>query len=141
MFSFLFDYVLPIISFAMAIFFFIKFYKFKDVLDDGTITLIRQVKSWWGTSQGLKSADKRKSTKAYNSGKAKVGAKIKGLIPFGILNELTDDEVHDYLMHEDTVNFFIKFKQLTGGEITFPDLKLPKLPGQGGGGPDRMKPE
>lgn len=141
MLEFALNYVLPILSFAMAAFFFIKFYKFKDVLDDGTITLIRQVKSWWGTSQGLKSAASRSNSKDYKSATGKVGNKIKDMIPFGLLDELTPEEVHAYIMNEDTVKFAIKVKELFGGEWKLPGM--PQLPGQGGGGPDKreeMKP-
>ena len=49
------------------------------------------------------------------------------MVPFGLLDELTDAEVHAYIMNEDTVKFFIKVRQLVGGEWKLPGM--PKLPG------------
>jgi len=140
MLEFLFNYVLPVISFGMAIFFFIRFWKFRDVLDDETIRLIRQAKTMFGTDLGARGNKSQADTKNYNSAKGKVGSKIKGLMPFGLLDELNDQEVHSYIMHEDTIKVALKLKELFGGEWKLPGM--PKLPGKGGGGDRReeMKP-
>ena len=114
---------MPIISFIMGIYLFYKFWVMRNLVDKETIRLIKQVKTWWGSSQVNQRWDKRDKTEVYKSGKKKVGKKIKTMVPFGLLDELTDAEVHAYIMNEDTVKFFIKLRQLIGG-----DFKLPGMP-------------
>ena len=127
MLMFLFEYILPLISFAMAIILFVKFWSARNLLDKETIRMVKQVKSWWGGSQNevrWKGANQKKD---YDSGSKKVGARIKAMVPFGLLEELSDAEVHAYIMNEDTVKFFIKVRQLVGGEWKLPGM--PQLPG------------
>ena len=130
MFGFIFEYVLPIISFGMAIMLFVKFWSARNLLDKDTIRMVKQVKTWWGTSQGVKSGESRANKKDYDSGKKKVGAWLKSKT-FGMLDEMTDAEVHAYILHEDTLKFVIKLKEL-GIDLTqaFREggLKLPGMP-------------
>lgn len=125
MLMFLFEYVLPLISFAMAIMLFIKFWSARNLLDKDTIKMVKQVKSWWGGSQNEVRWKKSGDKKAYVSATKKVGGKIKSLMPFGLLDELDDAEVHAYIMHEDTIKVAIKLKELFGGEWKLPGM--PKL--------------
>ena len=126
MFGFIFEYVLPIISFGMAIMLFVKFWSARNLLDRDTIRMVKQVKTWWGESQGVKSGVSRANKADYSKGSQKVGAKIKAMVPFGLLDDLTDTEVHAYIMNEDTVKFFIKVRQLVGGEWRLPGM--PDIP-------------
>lgn len=131
-----FNYVLPIVSFIMAAFFFIKFWKFRDILDDGTIRLIRQVKTMWGSNLGDRGNRSQSTARDYDSGSKKIGAKIKSMVPFGLFDEMTDEEVHAQIMNEDTVKFFLKIKDLVGGEWNLPgmpQINLPKARPRGGG--------
>jgi hypothetical protein len=127
MLMFVFEYVLPLISFAMAIMLFVKFWSARNLLDKETIRMVKQVKTWWGRDQGVKSGASRANKKDYDSATKKVGSRIKEMIPFGLLNELNDAEVHAYIMHEDTVKFAIKLKELFGGDWKLPGM--PQLPG------------
>ena len=127
MLDFIFQYVMPIISFGMAIMLFIKFWSARNLLDKDTIKMVKQVKTWWGGSQNEVRWKSTNQKKDYDSGSKKVGARIKAMVPFGLLEELSDAEVHAYIMNEDTVKFFIKVRQLVGGEWKLPGM--PKLPG------------
>ena len=113
---------MPIISFIMGVYLFIKFYSMRNLVDNETVRLIKQVKSWWGKSQINKRWDSESNKKNYKAGSMKVGKRIKEMVPFGLLDELTDDEVHAYIMNEDTINFFIKLRQLVGGEFKLPGM-------------------
>lgn len=127
MLTFIFEYVLPIISFGMAIMLFVKFWPMRDAPVKDMIKMFKQVNSWWGKSQGIKSGESRANTKDYKAATVKVGARIKAMMPFGLLDELTDDEVHAYIMHEDTIKVALKLKELFGGEWKLPGM--PQLPG------------
>ena len=121
MIEIIFDYIIPIISFAMGIFVLIRV---RQLIDRDTLRLIKQIKSWWGNEQADRRWTKEHKSKAYESGKKKIGAKIKAMVPFGLLDELTDDEVHEYLLNPDTIQFLEKAKGLLGG---IPNLEIPQL--------------
>jgi len=126
----IFLYVMPIISFAMGVYLFVRFYSMKDLVDKDTVRLIKQIKTWWGSSQATERWKGVNQKKAYKSGSQKVGKRIKTLVPFGILDELTEEEVHAYIMNEDTINFFIKLRSLIGGDFKLPGMPDIKLPGR-----------
>ena len=100
----------------------------RNLVDKDTVRLIKQVKTWWGKSQNTERWTAEGTKKNYKAGSMKVGKRIKSMVPFGLLDELTDDEVHAYIMNEDTINFFIKVRQLLGGEFKLPGM--PSLPGK-----------
>ena len=116
MIEFIFDRLLPIIGFILSITLFIVFWPARSLLDKETIRLVKQVKSMWGQNFGTKSGEVRASSAQYKSATTKIGKHIKGMVPFGLLDDLNDEEVHSYIMHPDTINFFIKLRDLTGGE-------------------------
>lgn len=122
--------MMPIISFAMAIALFLKFWPVRDLLDKDTIRLIRIVKTTWGKNLSEVKYERRDKGKAYKSGQAKFMEGIKGMVPGvfqPVLEEFTPEEMQEYIFNEDTVKFFIKVKDLVGG------FELPKLPGGGEG--------
>ena len=124
------------VSLVLGFYLFWKFYKLRDLMDEGTVKLFRQVKSWWGTNQVTERWDKRDKSKAYASGREKIGERIKAMVPLGLLDDLTPEEVHEYVLNPETLKFFQGVGQLFGG------LKLPQLPDHvslpgGGGGAQR----
>lgn len=120
----LFNRIMPIISFVIGIYLFIKFWQMRSLVDKQTIRLIKQVKSMWGENFGLQSGKSRSTAKDYKSGRIKVSNWIKSKAPLGILDELTPEEVQAYILNEDTINFLLKAKELLGG------VELPSLPGR-----------
>ena len=134
----LFNRVFPLISMAFTIGLALWLFRNRDIMGPGTMNLIRQVKSWWGTDQVNKRWDKRDKTASYKSGQVKVSEKLKAIAPLCILDDLTPEEIHEYLLNEDTINFLMKAKAFLGDL----DIKIPGVPKQlGGRGKDEMRPE
>jgi len=126
MLDIVFNYLMPIVSFAMAIMLFIKFWPVRDLLDKDTIRLIRIVKTTWGKNLSEVKYERRDKGKSYKSGQTKFMEGIKGMVPEifqPVLEDFTPEEMQEYIFNEDTVKFFIKVKDLVGG------FELPKLPG------------
>ena len=67
---------------AMTIMLIVKFWGARNLLDKETIRMVKQVKTWWGGSQNEVRWKKTGNKKDYEVAKGKVGAKIKGLMPF-----------------------------------------------------------
>jgi hypothetical protein len=125
--DFIFTRLIPIVGLAFTIFMVYKFYPAKDLLDKETIRMVKQFKTAWGVNMGVASGKSRRDSANYQSATTKIGKHIKGMVPFGLLDELNDAEVHAYIMHPDTISFFIKLRELTGGEWKLPGM--PQLPG------------
>ena len=126
-------------SIILGFYIFYKFFKVRDILDQGTVNIFRQVKSWWGTEQIGKRWEKRDKSEAYQSGKAKFMSNIKEMVPWPFslaIEDFTPDEMEEYLMNQDTLNLIAKAREVLGG------AKMPQLPGMPGQSEDdkyRMK--
>ena len=104
------------VSLALGIYIFYKWWNKREGkdLDLETTRLIKQSKTMWGENLTTNRLEKLEKSKNLASAKKKIGKYIKSKT-LGVFDELTDSEVHDYILNEDTMKTLSAGKKLFGG--------------------------